>query len=179
MAAAARDVGNQERSWRNDHPLFDYYRRLGGSQNPKSSKGWRDPYCGFAVYAWHRQAGLLPPIRSPGQALAWSKRPGAIKLGPFARPADIARLDSGMVINFRFGRQNHTGIIETPYPLYGITIEGNTSLAGAIGVYKTKQEGVIRKKRFWKAAWLATDWRNSPVADPADAIKLRKQFVPP
>nr|WP_293838582.1 hypothetical protein [uncultured Arsenicibacter sp.] len=179
VKAASRDVGTQERTWRNEHPLFDYYRVLAGSRNPVSRQGWYEPYCGYAVNAWHRQAGLKPSVKSPGTALSWSYHPTKIKLGPFAPKKEIDRLAPGWVVGFRFGRQNHVGILEEKFPLYAITIEGNTSLSGAIGTYKLKTEGVIRKKRFWKDMVWATDWRTSPPADTVPVFKLRAKYLPP
>lgn len=179
IAAARRDVGTQEKTWRNEHPLFDYYRVLAGSRNPRSKQGWYEPYCAYAVNAWHRQAGIRPNVKAPGTALSWSYHPSKLKLGAFAPRSFIDRMQPGWVVGFVFGRQNHVGVLEAKFPLYGITIEGNTSLSGAIGTYKLKTEGVIRKKRFWKDMVWATDWRDSPPADTIQVFKLRVKYLSP
>lgn len=176
---ARRDVGTQERTWRNDHPLFDYYRVLGGNSSRSSVKGWKDAYCAYGVNAWHRQAGLKPNVPTLGRAINWSLHPSKILLGRRSNPMSMGRLEAGWVIGFRFGSQNHVGIIEESYPLYAITIEANTSLSNAVGQYKTNHEGVIRKRRFYKDAAWATDWRGSPRADTVIVFNIRKRFIGP
>ncbi|GAB3568887.1 hypothetical protein GCM10027578_22290 [Spirosoma luteolum] len=171
-------MGTQERTWRNDHPLFDYYRVLGGNANRSSVRGWKDAYCAYGVYAWHRQAGVKPPVPALGRAVNWSLHPSKILLGRRSNPLSLGRLEPGWVIGFRFAG-NHVGIIEQPYPLYAITIEANTSLSNAVGKYKTNHEGVIRKRRFYKDAAWAADWRGSPHADTLSVFTLRKRYAGP
>ncbi|MBO0951207.1 hypothetical protein [Fibrella forsythiae] len=172
---ASRDVGYQEKTWRNDHPIFDYYRALAKNKGVYSSRGWQDAYCGFAVYAWHRQSGVSPNL-SPGRAINWSVHPSKILLGPFAKTADIAKIQPGWVIGFKF-ESNHVGIVEQVYPLYCQTIEANTSTSNSIGHYKTKNDGVIRKIRPHRVARWATDWRNSPTSDTLPVQALRRKYA--
>ena len=178
MAAAARDVGAQERTGRNDHRLFSYYRTLGKVGNRRNKQGKYQPYCAVAVNAWHRQAGVKPkPSGGVGRARNWSQAATRLSLGPHTSPAAVARLDSGMVIGFHFAPgRDHVGLIETPYPLYAVTIEGNTSVKKSIGHYRTRQDGVVRKIRWYKAATWAADWRGSPEADTLDVMALRRKY---
>lgn len=180
VRAALADVGAQERTGRNDHPLFNYYRKLGKVGNRRTKRGKYLPYCAVAVNAWHRQAGVFPkPVGGVGRARHWGNHPSRLSLGPRTGPQTVARLDTGMAIGFHFGPgRDHVGIIETPYPLYAVTIEGNTSLSGSIGHYRTRHDGVIHKIRWYKAAAWAADWRDSPDSDTLDVVKLRRHYIP-
>jgi len=179
---ARQDLGFQEHTNRNDHPIYSHYRTMARLGNRRDRKGNYLPTCGAAVYTWHLQAGVKPNVASPGRALSWStsaKRDHRYELGPDAKPGVIARLRPGMVCSFRFKNQNHVGIIEQVYPLYAVTDEANTSTKGSVGFYTSTKYGVICKIRFYAIVKEAIDWRDSPETDSLIALNDRKRYISP
>ncbi len=182
VSEARKDVGYQERTDKNDHPIYAYYRAVAGVSNRAGRGRNYLPTCGCAVYAWHRQAGYNPPVKAPGLAANWTRQsaPGRVPLGRYAKPASLAKLRPGMVIGFQFVTrrkvQNHVGLIESVYPFYAVTIEANTSIKSSIGSYAKTTYGVIRKQRFYGLAYAAADWRNAPPADTSAIVMLRHYY---
>ncbi len=182
MGHARGDVGFQERTDRNDHPIYNYYRHQARLTNKRDKNGRYLPTCGAAVYTWHLEAGVRPRVKNPGTALSWStsaKRSQRYELGDHASPQTVAKLRPGMVVSFRFRGQNHVGILEQVFPLYGVTDEANTSTSHSIGYYRSTRYGVICKIRFYSIMKEAIDWRDSPAVDSLVAINDRRNYITP
>lgn len=175
-------MGFQERSNRNDHPIYNYYRSQSRLGNKRDKRGNYLPTCGAAVYTWHLEAGVRPRVKNPGTALSWStsaKRSQRHELGQNATPQTVAKLRPGMVCSFRFRKQNHVGIIEQVFPLYAVTDEANTSTSNSVGYYRSTKYGVICKIRFYSIMKEAIDWRDSPAVDSLVAINARSKYITP
>lgn len=171
---AQKDVGTLEKTRRNDHPLFDYYRAL---VSP-GLNSWRAPYCGCSVYAWMMEAGHKPKNTAPAVALSWKRKEG-VTLGRTTTAAQVQKLTPGMVILMKFTNY-HVGVLKKAYPGYMVTIEGNTSNAKAVNFVAGKVDGVFEKIRPYSITIGAYDWiKDSEKNDTIKTEEFRKKFIKP
>jgi hypothetical protein len=169
---AQKDVGTLEKTRKNDHPLFDFYR----ATVAKDLNNWKAPYCGCAVYAWYLQAGLKPLNTSPAVALFWKREKG-VKLGATTTAESVKKLMPGMVVLMKFSRY-HVGVLKQAYPAYVVTIEGNTSNANSVNRVAVKADGVMEKIRPYYLLIAAYDWySDAEKIDATKYIKIRNQYL--